>query len=73
MNPRSNAPRIERRERGHHVVGRAERVVLVAVLDVGDAVPTEEPRVELDALAGRRRVDHVGALRAFGGAEEHAR
>src|SRR4051812_1811584 len=32
---------IERRERRHDVVGRAERVVLVPVLDVRDAVAIE--------------------------------
>ena len=40
-----DAPRVERRERRHHVLGRAEGVVLVAVLDVRDAVRPEEPRV----------------------------
>ena len=44
-----DAPRIERRERRHHVLGGAERIVLVPVLDVRDVVPVEEPRVELDA------------------------
>ena len=38
-----------RRERRHHVVRRAERVVLVAVLDVGDAADVIEPGRELDA------------------------
>ena len=48
-----DAPRIERRERRHDVLGRAERVVLVPVLDVRDAVGLEEPGVELDARLER--------------------
>ena len=39
------------------VVGGAEGIVLVAVLDVRDAVGPEEPRVELDALEERSFVD----------------
>ena len=53
-----DAPRIERRERRHDVLGRAERVVLVAVLDVRDAADVEEPGRELDArghVAGAAR------------------
>ena len=59
-----DAARIERRERRHHVVGRAKRIVLVAVLDVRDAVPIEEPRIEIDPREELRVVD----LRAARGA-----
>ena len=59
-----DAARIERRERRHDVLGRAERIVLVAVLDVGDAVAPEEPRVELDAgREGARRRARRRAMR----------
>ena len=55
-----DAPRIARRERRHHVLGRAERVVLVAVLDVGDAGRVVEPGRELDA---RHEVAREGLVR----------
>jgi len=35
---------IDRRERRHHAFRRAERVVLVAVLDIGNAFDPVEPR-----------------------------
>lgn len=56
-----DAPRVERRERHHGMGGRAERVVLVTVLHVDDAVPVVEERGELDpgverGAVGRRRM-----------------
>jgi hypothetical protein len=52
-----DATRVDRGDRGHHVLGRAERVILVAVLDVGNAVSIEEPRAELDPLLERGSVE----------------
>ncbi len=46
---RREATGIERRQRRHHVVGRAERVVLVTVLDVRNSLYPKEPGRELDA------------------------
>src|SRR5262249_34537506 len=46
---RVNARRVARRERRQEVGRRAERVVLVAVLDVDEAFAVEEPGTELDA------------------------
>ena len=48
---------VERRDGGHDVLGRAKWVVLVAVLDVGDAVAIEEPGTELDSLLERGGVE----------------
>ena len=57
MNPRRDAARVERGQRRHHVLGRAHRVVLMPVLDVGDPVGPEEPGVELDARDERGLVE----------------
>ena len=46
---RAMRPGSRRRERRHHVLGRAQRVVLVPVLDVGDAAHVVKPGRELDA------------------------
>ena len=58
-----DAPRIRRRERRHDVLGRAERVVLVPVLDVGDAAHVVEPGRELDARREVLRSSPPGSSR----------
>ena len=52
--PALDASGIARRDRREDEGRRAERIVLVTVLDVDDALAVEEPRLELDVLADAR-------------------
>ena len=61
------------RERGHHVVARAESVVLVPVLDVRDGGHVKKPRVEPDSRAERLGVPRVSPAVPCVGASEQRR
>ena len=63
--------RIQRGDGRHDVLGGAERVVLVAVLDVGDPFAVKEPRAEVDALLEAGAIE-VRALRAGMALEDRA-